>query len=216
MPRKSSSKRRAGSRNSSPYSKKSFIAKISDSTNRREPATFSAFPRGIGFSGQDVGEEIVLVLRRHPITLFTYFTTAFTILVVGVLAYVLAPEFFLIENIELLSITILLGTIILVSSVIFDTFVKWFYEVSIITTQRIVNVSFDTVAFHNVAEAQLEKVEDVYHEAPGLWSTVFDYGDVFIQTASAQPEFKLAAVPRPRDVQDTIFDLLELKQAGEI
>lgn len=215
MPRRTTIKRN-GPRNKNPYSRKSFIAKISDSKNRREPATFSAFPREMGFSGQDVGEEIILVLRRQPITLFSNFMTAVIIVLVGVLGYVFLPEFVDIQNIELLTITIMLTAIVISSSVIFDLFVKWFYEVSIITTQRVVNVTFDTVAFHHVAEAQLEKIEDVYHEAPGLWSTVFDYGDVYIQTASAQPEFKLAAVPRPRDVQDTIFDLLELKQSGEI
>jgi hypothetical protein len=50
----------------------------------------------------------------------------------------------------------------------------------------------------------------------GLLGSIFDFGSVYIQTAAAQPEFVFEFVPRPREVQDTLLDLLELKQEGTI
>jgi hypothetical protein len=49
-----------------------------------------------------------------------------------------------------------------------------------------------------------------------VFSSIFDYGDVYIQTAGEKPEFEFKGVPRPRDIQDTLFDLMEMKQSGKI
>ena len=69
---------------------------------------------------------------------------------------------------------------------------------------------------HSMAEAQLERIEDVTHKQLGVIGSVFDVGSVYIQTAGAQNEIEFSNVPRPRDIQDILFDLLELKQKGEI
>jgi hypothetical protein len=100
----------------------------------------------------------------------------------------------------------LIGTFIIV------TFFKWFFNVNIITTERIVDIDFDKIFYHNVAETQLERVEDVSHRPGGVWASFFDFGTVYVQTAGEQREFEFKDVPRPRDIQDTILDLLELKQ----
>lgn len=87
---------------------------------------------------------------------------------------------------------------------------------SIITDQRIVDVDFSNVLFHRFSEAQLEQIEDVTHTVAGIWGSIFDYGTVYIQTAGSKPEFEFINIPRPRDVQDTLLDLLEMKQKGQI
>ena len=74
------------------------------------------------------------------------------------------------------------------------------------------DIDFNGVVNHRVSETQLERIEDVSHSPVGVWATIFDFGNVFIQTAGEQREFQFENVPRPRDVQDTILDLLEEKQ----
>jgi hypothetical protein len=88
--------------------------------------------------------------------------------------------------------------------------------VNIITSDRIVDVDFSNILFHRFSEAQLENIEDVTHSPVGVFSSIFDYGDVYIQTAGENPEFEFKGVPRPRDIQDTLFDLMEMKQNGKI
>jgi len=93
---------------------------------------------------------------------------------------------------------------------------KWYFTVNIITDQRVIDVDFDNVLYHKFSEATLEKIEDVSHAPAGLLSSIFDYGDVFLQTAGTEPEFKFKGVPRPRDVQDTLLDLIEMADKGQI
>jgi len=192
---------------------RSFVAKISDAIRAPEPATFSAFPQGVHFSGQDDGEQIVLILRVHPIMLVKHFLEVIFILAIGLIIWFYSEQIFSgFEYQKMLASVLLIASGMLAVTVAFDSFIKWFYSVSIITTQRITRVTFDRISAHAVAETQLERVEDIRSDAPGFWSTFFDYGNIYIQTAGEEPEFLLKAIPRVRDVHDTIFDLLELKQ----
>ena len=60
------------------------------------------------------------------------------------------------------------------------------------------------------------RIEDVSHTTIGIIGSIFDIGTVYIQTAGAKAEIEFQNIPRPRDVQDILYDLLELKQEGEI
>lgn len=194
----------------------SFIGKIQNDTDKSGFSSFCSFPQKVDFQGKDSGECVVLIVRRDPASLILN--------ILGVIFLLLFPLFFSVlgaigvEGTSLAS----LGAggsiffILLAITIAFDTFVKWFFSVSIITDQRIVDVDFSNVLFHRFSEAQLEQIEDVTHTVAGIWGSIFDYGTVYIQTAGSKPEFEFINIPRPRDVQDTLLDLLEMKQKGQI
>ena len=46
--------------------KKSFIANLSSEAGTNRVGSFGVFPTNISFNGQDKGESVVLVVRRHP------------------------------------------------------------------------------------------------------------------------------------------------------
>ena len=69
---------------------------------------------------------------------------------------------------------------------------------------------------HSMSEAQLEKIEDVTHKQLGILGSFFDVGSVYIQTAGTAQNIEFTNVPRPRDIQDILIDMLESKQKGEI
>jgi hypothetical protein len=188
--------------------KKSFVARLADDVNNRSTAAFCAFPPGVSFMGQDEGEHVVLLVRQHLAVLIPKFILIFLTL--------LSPLLFFKTVVEMSSVLVALGMALLILLIAFtmaaDTFFKWFYGVNIVTDQRIVDVDFNNVLYHKVSEAQLERIEDVSHAPAGLFSAIFDYGDVYIQTASSKPEFDFNKVPKPREIQDTLLDLLEMKQ----
>lgn len=195
-------------------SARSYLAKISDAKKASPLAAFAAFPAEVKFEGQDRGEKIVLLIRRHPVVLVP---SALLVLV-----FVLSP-FLLIPILGASGMEISLGDVsfglglavlwaMLIISFAAYTFFKWFYSVNIATTERIIDIDFEKLSHHKVSEAQLERIEDVSHSPVGIWAALFDYGTVYIQTAAEQREFEFNDVPRPRDVQDTILDLLEQKQ----
>lgn len=196
---------------------KSFIAKIADSPREVKMSAFGAFPKDVTFTSLDEDEDVVLVVRRHPAVFWPQYLAVIVVLFSPLM-------FFMILN--ALNITsgsvIALGLsgsiigLLLALSIGIDTFVKWYFSVNIITTQRIVDVDFVSVLYHRFSETQLEKVEDVTHKVGGILGSLFDFGSVYLQTAASVPEFEFENIPRPRDVQDTLLDLLEMKQKGEI
>lgn len=199
----------------SPKALKSYLARIEDASEASSLASFASFPKETEFAGQDRGENIILLIRQHPVVFIPQLLIAVLMIIVPVLV---SPVINLL-NVELTAGDKIFGMGLLVLwalltvSLIAVTFFKWYFNVNIVTNERIVDIDFDKLFDHRVSEAQLEKIEDVSHSAVGMWAIIFDYGSVYVQTAAEQREFEFKRIPRPRDVQDTINDLLELKQS---
>jgi hypothetical protein len=197
--------------------KKSFVSKIIDAPRKLSLGTFGAFPYDVKFANQDSNEDVVLVVRQSPAIFWMQYLAIIIVISSPLMFFAVLNTL----NVETGS-SIALGlsgsliAILIAISIAVDTFMKWYYSVNIITTQRIVDVNFVSVMYHRFSETQLEKIEDVSHKVGGILGSLFDFGHVFLQTAAANPEFEFENVPRPRDIQDTILDLLEMKQKGEI
>lgn len=189
--------------------KKSFMDTISLNNDH----SFMSFPKELNFHGKEKGEQVVLIIRSHWIVTVPYFFLTILVFILPFILVSLLPTFF--TNTALL-ISLVITSLLVSLGIIVSTFVKWFYTVHIITDQRVVDLDFTSIMNHSVAEAQLERIEDVTHKQLGIVGSVFDVGSVYIQTAGSQNEIEFSNVPRPRDIQDILFDLLELKQKGEI
>lgn len=195
--------------------KKSFVEKIENDVNYGSFTSFCAFPPGVSFSGQDEKESIILMVRKHPATYIPHFLLfLFMIIFPAILSPILS------QMVGGGHISLILGINILIWLIavtfVIDTYLKWYYTVNIITDERVVDVDFVSILYHKFTDAQLERIEDVTHKPVGIFSSIFDYGNVYIQTAGAKPEIVFDSVPRPRDIQDTLSDLLELKQENKI
>lgn len=92
----------------------------------------------------------------------------------------------------------------------------WYYNVNIITDRRVIDLDFKTIFNHTSSEARLEKIEDVSSVQGGAFSNILDIGTVHIQTAGAKTFIEFENVPKPREIQDILSDLLELKQKEKI
>lgn len=200
-----------------PYVNRSFIKKIANAVNSHATASFNAFPKQTFFSGQDRGEEIVLIVRQHPITLFPSIFSALIVLLVSfVISILISNEGLLGSQSISGSIAVLVIMTLFVVTYVFSAFLKWFYTLNIITTRRIIDLDFQAVIKHVFTEARLDKIEDISHKPMGFWSSIFDFGDVYVQTAGTNLNIVMTSVSRPRDVQDTINDLIDMKHKNEI
>ena len=75
------------------------------------------------------------------------------------------------------------------------------------TNERVVDVDFYNLIDKRVSEASLSKIQDVSYTTAGVFGTLFNYGDVFIQTAAEVSEFKFDLVPFPEKVVQVLGDL---------
>lgn len=192
---------------------KSFVQNIANAKDSGIMSPFSAFPEDAKVVGQDKHEEIILIIRQHPITYLPQFISA---VVIFIFAFILPGIVGAALNSGVAGALTFIMTLSYLILFITDTFVRWYYTVNIITTQRFIDLDYNGISKHDVADGQIENIQDVSHNVVGFWGLPFDYGNVYIQTAAEKSKFEFLSVPRPRDIQDTLFDLVELKQAGEI
>ncbi len=88
-------------------------------------------------------------------------------------------------------------------------FNDWGNDLYIVSNDRIVDIEKRPLfSSEQRREASLAMVQNVSLKIPGFWATMFDYGNVVVQTAGAG-EFTFDSVPNPRDVQREIFRRME-------
>jgi len=189
--------------------RKSFLDNLQQDNND----SFMSFPKNLTFYGKEKDENVVLIVRSHWIIYVPYIGIALSILLIPILIQIVisglaqSTPFFLALFLSCLTISF---------SIIVYAYVRWFYNVNIITDRRVIDLDFTTVVSHSLAEARLEKIEDVSHKQLGALGSIFDVGTVYVQTAGATAEIEFDNIPRPREVQDILYDLLESRQKGEI
>ena len=167
-------------------------------------SAYDYFPDNIDFETRDREEKIVLFLRRHPITNLKW------ILVTVLLVF--APFFlgafplldFLPGNFRFIAV---LGWYLGTMAYILENFLTWYFNVYIVTDERIIDIDFNNLIYKEVSDANIDKIQDVTYKMGGVARTFFNYGDVEIQTASEVPNFEFAAVPQPDRVAKVLQDL---------
>jgi len=189
--------------------KRSFM----DNITLRNDHSFKSFPKEMTFHGKEQDEEVILVIRSHWIVYVPQALLALLVLVSPWILGAISTDIFKSTAIffSLLITSLLIGGSILVSAIL-----KWYYNVDMITDQRVVDLDFPNVMAHTMSEAQLEHIEDVTQKQLGLLGSIFDVGTVYVQTAGSNQNIEFTNIPRPRDVQEILSDLLESKENGEI
>lgn len=160
----------------------------------------------VHFDSQAADEDVILVLRAHPITQLPWiFNTAVFVFVLIILNFFM-PMVLLSNQIVYANIALLF----FIFSYAFYNFLTWFFNVGIITNKRIVDIDFSDVVYKEVTEARLDKVEDITSKGGGFWETFFNYGDLFIQTAGTEKNIEFLNIPDPSDVVRIIDDLTQV------
>lgn len=181
--------------------------------------SFSVNPKGVRFETQKEDETIILFLRQHIIVNIPWLIIAAVLLVTPTVFFPLV-----LANIQL-PFTIPLGYIIvgtlfwylITVGFILMNFLRWFFNIYIVTNERVVDIDFIHLLYKEFSEARLEKVQDLSYKSGGFFAAFFNFGDVSIQTAGELPNFEFDAVPRPERVLQTISELVEqVKKEGDI
>lgn len=78
----------------------------------------------------------------------------------------------------------------------------------LLTQKRIIDIDFAGLVFHDIAETQFPFVQDVNYTQTGVLRSLFDFGDVFAQTAGERENFEALEVPNPRRVTQLIASFM--------
>jgi membrane protein YdbS with pleckstrin-like domain len=153
-------------------------------------------------------EEVILLVRAHPITQIYWFLNGiFIFFILMAINYV----FFSYLNLSQ-KLFINLFVIVVIFSYWWFNFLSWYFNVGIVTNKRIIDIDFYGFIYKEITSAKLEKIEDITVKAGGFFASVFNYGNIFIQTAGTQINIEFFNVPSPNKVRDLINNLTVEKQ----
>ena len=152
-------------------------------------------PFEIVLENQAEDEDIKRIWRHHPIT------------VVGpaarVLAFLLIPLLLLIfTGLSMFGSIWLFGLFVVILAVVATyaayEWVSWYNDVFVLTNYRVIDVQQDGFFSRKFSEASLSTIQDVSHSVEGVFPTLFNYGDVLVQTAGAQAKITMDDVAKPQ------------------
>ena len=185
--------------------KSSYEPKLADIPSSHNPlSSYSYFPHNVKFIAKDSKEKIVLVLRRHPITNIKWILIALIMFSAPMVLSSFPLLSFMPENFQFIAV---LFWYMLTIAFVFESFLDWFFSVFIVTDERMFDVDFVNLIYREISEANIDQIQDVTVKMGGVVRTIFNYGDILIQTASEVPNIEFEAVPHPDQVAKVLREL---------
>lgn len=188
-----------------------------ESFPEKKGGTMSALrivPTNIKFDTQNEGEKVFILSRAAFITNTGWILTTLFLFFAGFLVSAFVAILF--QNVDLLRDKNLMQFAIIylyylgVFSFALSNFIVWYFNVYIVTDTRLIDYDYTINNKYKVSEANLTNIEDVTQQQVGIFSSIFNYGHVFVQTASEKVQFLFSNVPNPAYLRDKIIDLSEL------
>jgi uncharacterized membrane protein YdbT with pleckstrin-like domain len=181
--------------------------------SRNPLSAIISFPKEVEFETQDEQEEIILLLRRHPVTNIGWILLSILMIIAPV---VLKYVPFLASFPQRFCTIIVIVWYLITLSFIFEKFISWFYNVYIITDERIIDVDFHSLVYREISQCKIDKIQDITYKGGGLFRSIFNFGDIFIQTAAETQLIEFEKVPDPAKIVRVLNHLIIQEEQEKI
>lgn len=197
--------------------KRSLISRV---LPRREKQAFGAievYPKRVTFKTQNKGERVYILVRAHVITNLGWILRLGFMSILPLVLFIFLDYF----NVDLSFMStsdIVLLVLAYYVSVLASGLMNllgWYYNVYLVTSERILHYVFKPLSTYKISEAEIENIQDVSQSSVGFLPNVFGFGDILVQTAATRNKFYFRAVPRPVWFRDVIADLANLTRTNE-
>lgn len=166
------------------------------------------------FEGQEQGEKVVLLLRRHPFIILT----RLSFFCLGLLLPIVVGFKFWsdLETLGWLNLFLLLTNLWWLGLwlAIFYSLTIYSLNVVIITDRRIIDSDQRGLFNRKVSELHSHRIQDVSTHTRGMIKTFLGFGDVTVQTAGSERQFVFCDIPEPEKVKDVIMQMNAFRQSG--
>ncbi|MFZ2500468.1 MAG: PH domain-containing protein [Minisyncoccia bacterium] len=109
-------------------------------------------------------------------------------------------------------VRVILGVwMLVVWTVAWGTFTKYFLNAWILTNQRITTIKQRNFFFREVSSLLLPRVQDVTTNVSGILSSLLDIGNIKVQSAGSDVEFTMRGIPHPEQMRDIILKYVSTK-----
>lgn len=157
------------------------------------------------FEGQEPGEEVLLILRRHSFVIIVPLVFIFLISLMPVVAWTLLFGEIIQRSWE--TLFFFFSTLWFLISWLLAFYILTIYSLNtvIITKKRIIENEQHGFFRRKVSELHMFRIQDVSVRTQGLFETLLSFGNISVQTAAAEKEFIFCQIPHPEKVKDAIM-----------
>lgn len=166
--------------------------------------SFCFYPDKVEYVNLDTQEKTILLLRKHPIVNLPWIALSFLMIIFPPFLSVfpffdgMPPSYKLI---------IYMSWYLVVTAFVIEKFLSWFFNVDLITDERIMDIDFVNLMYREITEANLDEIQEVtVKPATGIYS-FFHFGTVNIQTAAERPRLEFIHVPKAEKVAKILREL---------
>jgi len=157
------------------------------------------------FDGEENGEKVVLLLRRHPFTILTKLALFVCLFFLPLIVALVFSNLFFTHSLLTLFFFLSSLWLLFVWSGIFYYLTMYMLDVWIITDRRIIDSTQKGFFNRTVSEVYLTRVQDISVQTKGTIETFLRFGNLQIQAAGTEERFNFTQIPDPEKVKDTIM-----------
>lgn len=152
----------------------------------------------LAFEGQREGEQVKMLFRRHILTAkkgLGWLTLMMALGVVPILAWSGDTRMF----------WVFLGFVMIGFLGLGYTYMLWYFSFYIVTDERIRQVSQRGIFKKTVVDLNLDRIQSISYNIPGLLGGMFGYGTILIQTGVG--DLVISKVAKPEKVYNELQNL---------
>ncbi len=192
--KKSPSKKTKSTSLSASQKHRQKVYRLIKNTTHHSLSSFLARPKVFTFDSREDKEEIILVLRRHWLTNLSWIFLFFLMILIPIFALPLSILDFFPKNYHFI---LALFWYLLSFAIAFEKFLSWYFNVFILTEERVIDIDFFNLLDKKFSEAKISMIQDVTAKSIGVSQTLFNYGTVLVQTAAEIPVIVIDKIPNP-------------------
>ncbi len=163
--------------------------------------------------GSSLEEHKIAIHRAHWITQLPLIISTILVVVIPIAGYVgfsyFNPGVFDAPGHQVLfilgaSLFFLFGWLF-----VFQSFIDYWLDLFIVTDKRILDVEQKGLFNRTVSELRLYRIQDVTAQVKGIFHTIFNYGNIYVQTAAETERFEFNDIPHPNRLTKAILEMSE-------
>lgn len=163
-------------------------------------------------------EIIIKIIHRHWFSILKQFIPILLLTFLLFAIFNFLPSYFSVLQERTLAKFVAFGEslfFIFIWIFVFFTWVDCYFDIWIITSEKIINIEQKGLFIRSLSELKFERIQDVTVEVKGFLPTILNYGDVFIQTAGETERFIFRQIPNPYKIKDLIMSLQKTQEKEE-
>lgn len=171
-------------------------------------SSFCYYPKNFRFQDQEQDEKIILLVRQHFITNLPWIISIFLLGFIPPIIFLIAPFFIVIPISANLLFFINLFYYLVLFSFLIMNYTIWYFNVGIITNKRLIDIDVHNILVRVLSEARLAAIQDITITQVGGIRSIFNYGNVDIQTEGMKQNLEFYRIPKPNIVRTIIGNLV--------